>query len=267
MPLISIIMGTFNGASKISRSIESIIEQTFTDWELIICNDGSTDNTCEVLEEYAKKDLRINIINNEKNSGLAVSLNNCLKKAKGIYIARMDDDDFSHPDRLQKEVDFLINNPEYSIVSTGRNFFDETGVWGTDNNGGPKTNIDVFKGDYFAHPTVLVRKECYDSVDGYSTYPGIGREEDTDLWCKMYAKGYKGYVLNEVLFDYYESLSSMARRKYKYRIAEFKIKMKYRKEMKIPFYCLLFAIKPLVVGVLPNFIVKNHHKKVFAKGK
>lgn len=98
MPRVSIIMGVYNGFKRMDRSIQSIIEQTYKDWEFIICDDGSSDDSYKKLQEYATKDNRIVVIKNVQNAGLAQTLNNCLKEVKGEYVARMDDDDYSHPD-------------------------------------------------------------------------------------------------------------------------------------------------------------------------
>ena len=91
--LVSIIMGVYNGADALSQAIDSIIAQTYTHWELIACDDSSTDDTPKILFDYAKRDSRIVVIHNEKNCGLAASLNHCLKYVRGTYIARMDCDD------------------------------------------------------------------------------------------------------------------------------------------------------------------------------
>lgn len=265
MPKVSIIMGVYNGAHRMDKSIQSIINQTFKDWEFIICDDGSSDGSFEKLQEYAKKDTRVIAIKNPKNAGLAQTLNNCLSVAKGQYIARMDDDDYSYPDRLEKEVSFLDTHPEYDIVAGGRKMVDEKGIWGKDSFTGERSNLDIFRGITFVHPTVMVRKEAYDRVGGYSTYEGIGREEDTDLWCKMYIDGSKGFIIPDIMLDYFESRNSMTRRKYKYRISEAKIKVKYRKALGISVLYLPLALKPLVVGLLPNAVIKMYHKTKFKK--
>lgn len=260
-------MGVYNGYKRMDRSIQSIINQTYTDWELIVCDDGSGDQSYEKLMYYATKDSRIVVIKNNSNEGLAKTLNNCLNLAKGEYIARMDDDDYSHPERLYKEVDFLDDHKEYDIVATGRNMVDDNGVWGVDIFKGERNNLDVFKGSTFAHPTVMVRKKAYDIVGGYSTYPGIGREEDTDLWCKMYASGFRGFITGEILLDYFESRTSMNRRKFKYRIAETRVKLKYRKALKISFFSIFWAFKPIIVGLLPSYVVEKYHRHIFNNAK
>jgi len=256
-------MGVYNGFDRLDRSIQSIINQTYKDWEFIVCDDGSIDGSYARLLRYSEEDSRIVVIKNDQNSGLAKTLNNCLAIVSGEYVARMDDDDYSHPNRMEEEVRFLDDHPEYAIVATGRNMMDEIGIWGEDTFEGERTNIDIFKGKMFAHPTVMIRKEAYDKVKGYSTYKGIGREEDTDLWCKMYSSGYKGYVIGEKLLDYFESRISMQRRKYKYRFSETKIKLKYRRELGVPFYMIPYAFKPLLVGLLPKAVVEMHHRRIF----
>ena len=97
-------MGTHNGEKTIERAINSILSQSFSDFEFIICNDCSTDSTAQILKDCQNKDKRIVIISNENQSGLAASLNKCIEISNGEYIARMDDDDVSHLDRFDKQV-------------------------------------------------------------------------------------------------------------------------------------------------------------------
>ncbi|MBR5130589.1 MAG: glycosyltransferase family 2 protein [Alphaproteobacteria bacterium] len=123
-PLISVIMSTYGRSSSdnnlLSNSIESILNQTETDFEFIIINDGSSDDTDNVLNYFSKKDPRIKILKNSTNKGLPYSLNKGLEIAKGKYIARMDDDDWSYPSRFQKQVAFLEKNKD--IIATGCSF-------------------------------------------------------------------------------------------------------------------------------------------------
>ena len=119
-PKISVILPTYNREDMLPRALDSILQQTFTDFELIVINDGSADKTQEILEEYAAKDQRIKIIKHEQNKGLVAGLNEGLERAKGEYIARMDDDDVSYPKRLEKQLAYMEAHPEYAAV----------GVWG-----------------------------------------------------------------------------------------------------------------------------------------
>lgn len=118
-PLISVIFPCYNAESFIQYSLESVINQDYKNIEIICINDGSSDNTLDILVDYQKKDPRIIIINNEKNLGLISSLNNALTCIKGEYFARMDADDYSPPNRISKQLNFLLNNQHVQIVSSG----------------------------------------------------------------------------------------------------------------------------------------------------
>ena len=117
-PVISVVMSTYNRSDLLPRAIDSILNQTYKDFEFIIINDGSTDGTSDVLKSYAARDKRIRIIENEGNKGLVYSLNRGLDLARGKYIAMMNDDDFSLPVRFQVQANFLNQNPSITVVGT-----------------------------------------------------------------------------------------------------------------------------------------------------
>ena len=125
--LVSIIMGVYNEEKTLERCLDSIIAQTYDNWELIVCDDCSDDGTVGILEKYIKKDNRIKLLRNEKNIRLAASLNKCLDAAKGEYIARMDADDISLPNRLEKQVKFLEEHEDIDCVGSNMVVFDESG--------------------------------------------------------------------------------------------------------------------------------------------
>lgn len=119
MAKVSIIMGIYNCAATLPEAIDSILAQTFSDWQLVLCDDGSKDSTYTVAESYQEKfPNKIVLLQNERNMGLNHTLNRCLQIANGEYVARMDGDDISLPTRLEKEARFLDAHPEYAIVST-----------------------------------------------------------------------------------------------------------------------------------------------------
>ena len=124
-PKVSVIMPAYNVERYIGEAIESILNQTFTDFELIILNDYSTDKTLEIIKKYARKDKRIKFKNNQKNMGFIASLNRCLDIAQGKYIAKMDSDDISLPTRLEKQVAYLDNHPEVGLVGVGYRAFEK----------------------------------------------------------------------------------------------------------------------------------------------
>lgn len=115
--LISVVMSVYNGQKYLAEAIESILNQTFADFEFIIIDDGSTDKSLEIIQSFSQKDNRIRIIQNEKNIGLTASLNKGISQASGEYVARMDADDISMPERLAKQVEILESDPSTVLVS------------------------------------------------------------------------------------------------------------------------------------------------------
>lgn len=259
---VSVIMGVYNGEQRIEKALHSILEQSYQNFEVIVCDDGSTDKSIEVIQKMADIDKRIKLLTNRTNLGLAKTLNKCLGCARGEYIARMDDDDYSHRDRFLKQVEFLNQNPRYAIVGSSRNLFDDHGIWGTDCIYGERTKIDIFKGHSFPHPSVMMRKSAIQNVGGYSVSPETQRTEDYDLWCKMYSKGNIGFNLSDILLDYYESSDSYKKRKFKYRLCHYQLVRKWRKEFNLPLSYHIYALRPLLVGLLPvKALVKYHQLK------
>ncbi|MFW6383201.1 MAG: glycosyltransferase family 2 protein, partial [Nanoarchaeota archaeon] len=125
-PKVSVLMPAYNSQDYISDAIESILSQTYTDFEFVIIDDCSTDDTWKIIKKYAKNDKRIKAFKNVKNSGVTVSLNNGLEKCSGDYIARMDSDDVSLPKRLEKQVE-VLENGKADVVGTNIYFIDEQG--------------------------------------------------------------------------------------------------------------------------------------------
>src|SRR5687768_10604451 len=129
LPSISVLMSVYNGARYLSQSIESILAQTFSDFEFIIIDDCSSDSTPQILNEYARQDSRIRIIRNSENKGLTASLNIGLTQAQGRYIARQDADDISLPQRFEKQIHYLEAHPETIVVSSNIGIIDNTGQY------------------------------------------------------------------------------------------------------------------------------------------
>lgn len=192
-PIISIILPTYNGGGRIVRSIQSVQQQSFQDWELIIIIDGSTDATFERVVQIAQNDPRIVILNNEKNQGIQKALNNGLKKSQGKYIARIDDDDqWIDTQKLQKQYDFLENNSDYVLVGTGMIVIDNQGK-GLGRYVFAEKDEDLRKKilgqNCFAHPSVLFRKNIVDELEGYSEKVKYKHVEDHELWLRMGQNG------------------------------------------------------------------------------
>lgn len=252
-PSISIIMGVHNLSPRWKDAIKSIRKQTCQDWECIICDDGSSDDSFDKLKKLESKDKRFIIIRNQKNLGLAAALNKCIKYAKGEFIARMDDDDKSMVERLAIERVFLRNHPEYSFVSS--NYLIDNGKKLTN-----KKNIECPKAENFLwtspflHPATMFRKEDLERVHGYSEGKLTSKSEDYNLYMKLYSIGFKGYNIQKPLYIYYIGSKNLTRRsQYIYRIYDVKVRLDGFRALKIPPYKYFpFLLKPLVVGLIPT---------------
>lgn len=129
---ISVIMGAYNVQNLwiFEKAINSVLRQTMQDFELIVCDDGSTDNTYQMLRRFARQDRRIRVIRSQKRCGLGAALNRCLFIARGDLIARQDADDLSMPDSFRQQAAFLEGHPQISFVGTNVTLFDQNGSWG-----------------------------------------------------------------------------------------------------------------------------------------
>lgn len=261
-PEISIIMGIYNCATTLDEALESILNQTYTDWKMIMCDDASSDDTYQVAEKYVRQyPDKFILIKNPQNMGLNYTLNHCLKYADTKYIARMDGDDISLPQRFEKEISFLESNPQYAIVSTQMECFDEQGIFGKSSNSGEPYPTDIVKGTPFCHAPCMVKREAYEAVGGYSVSKKLLRVEDYELWVKMYEAGYKGYNLPEVLYRMRDDRNATRRRKFRYRINEAYVKFLAVKKLKLKKIYLLYMLRPILVGILPTSIYTYLHKK------
>ncbi len=262
---ISVIMGAFNSdPDKLLIAVNSILKQTYDNFELIICDDCSTDEkTAICLKQLAQKDDRVVLLHNFINMGLAQSLNNCIKVAKGKYIARMDDDDYSHPDRFEKQVGFLNNHPEIGLVGCAINLFDDNGIWGSVKNVERPQKEDFLFATPFTHPTIMVKKEAYLKVNGYCAEKRTKRTEDYDLFMRLYSEGIKGFNLQDCLFDYRMDSNGYKKQKFRYRIDEAVIKYRGFKKMGLLPRGYIYLIKPIVSGLIPGSIKSRLYKKRF----
>ena len=259
---ISVIMGIYNCEEYLEEAIQCILDQTYTDWELIMCDDGSSDQTYSIAEKYEKLyPNKIRLLKNIENKGLNYTLNRCLQVATGDYIARMDGDDRCSADRFEKEVAVLDNRNDISIVSSHLEYFDEEGVWGICRYKEYPQKKDFLRGSQFCHAASMVRKEAFEKVDGYTVDQRLLRVEDYHLWMKMYAEGYKGYNIQEPLYQMRDDKNAYNRRKFKYRINETYVKMRIIKVFNLPVYSYLLALKPIIIGLLPAGLYNFMHKR------
>lgn len=201
-PDISVIMSVYNGEEYLAETIESVINQTFKNWELVAVNDCSSDKTAEILEFYANKEPRIKVINNEVNLKLPASLNKAINNSNGKYIARMDADDICMPDRLQKQFEFMEQNPNTDLSSC-RFLTLKNGVYASGGAGGRTDDKAIsamlLVANPILHPGVIAKAEvmkefCYDTT--------LTCTEDLELWTRLALGGKKMAILPECLLIY-----------------------------------------------------------------
>ena len=201
-PDISVIMGVYNGEEFISETIESLINQTFTNWELIVINDCSTDSTGEILKKTAERDPRIKVYNNEINLRLPSSLNKAISFSSGKYIARMDADDICLPDRFEKQFKFMEENPHITLSSC-RFMTVKNGVYMSGGCGG-RCDSESMRSlllvtNPILHPGVIARAEVMKEL----LYdPACTCTEDLNLWTRMVKNNFKLEILPEYLLVY-----------------------------------------------------------------
>lgn len=202
---VTILMSTYNAEKYIAETIESILNQTYKDFELLISEDGSTDNTLNIIKKYAEKDKRIKIFAHE-NMGASHSYNRAMELIENEWIARMDADDIMMPNRIERQVAFIQENPDLAVASSF--------VYNIDENGkiiakyeSPLTNREIVadrvKRNHaigFHHPAVIMRKSVVQEVGGYRQ--AFWPTEDLDLWNRITERGYIVLVQPEYLLKY-----------------------------------------------------------------
>ena len=192
-------MPVYNGEKYLRESIDSVLNQTFKDFEFIIINDGSKDNSLGIIKKYARKDKRIILINNPKNKGLQFSLNAGLKIAKGKYIARMDQDDISHTKRLEIQYDYLEKNPPIFLIGSSAIVIDENGnklgVFKKYDNY-KKIKKKLLKNNCIIHPLIMFRNE------GVLYREKFKMSEDYDFYLRLLSDGKKITNLPDFLLKY-----------------------------------------------------------------
>lgn len=201
---ISIGIPFFNAECYLEGAIKSIIQQSLKDWELILVDDGSTDNSLDIARSFAQKDTRIRVISDGFNKKLPYRLNQIIKESKGEYIARMDADDLIHPDRLKIQLEFLENNKNFDLVSTGIiSINDKNQIKGIRKVDEVYSEFSEIKRHYpIVHASILARKTWY-SRNNYNTK--MPRSQDYELWCRAISKNdLKLAVLPEALYYYRE---------------------------------------------------------------
>lgn len=201
-PDISVIMSVYNGEEYLREAIESVRNQTFKNWELVVINDCSADSTAAILDEFAAKDERIKVHTNEVNLKLPASLNKAISLSVGKYIARMDADDICLPDRFEKQYKFMEENPDISLSSC-RFMTVKNGVYMSGGAGGRHDNEALrallLVANPILHPGVIAKSEVMKKLNYDTT---LTCTEDLELWTRMASENQKMEILRECLLIY-----------------------------------------------------------------
>lgn len=251
-PRVSIAMGIYNCETTLAEAIDCIIAQTYVDWELILCDDGSTDGTLTVAETYAAREPRVRVVRNARNLGLNHALNHCLRVARGEFYARMDGDDTCTPDRLARLVQALDEHPEVALVSSWMTCYDRQGTWGLIRTKPRPDRRDFLGGSPFVHAACMMRTSVLRSLDGYGTEPWLRRAEDLDLWFRLYREGHRGLNLQEPLYHMRDDRAARRRRTLRSRLDEARVLWRGFGMLGLPLPSRIRALRPLLIGLLPS---------------
>lgn len=252
-PKISVVLPAYNASEHLAEAIESILAQTFKDFELLIIDDASTDNTYEIAKRYSDKDPRVKIIQNKKNLNIGGTLNRGINEAQADIIARMDSDDIALPRRFELQYELINSDPEIAVVGGDIIVLEENGHthirnYESDSN---KMKKKILRYLPFAHPTTMFRKKyvveagCYD--------PAKSPSEDMNLWIKLGTKYKFGSVTEPVLKYRMYSSSSSNKKLRKVEINTIKMRIEAVTKYNYPwtFFDLAFNISQLLTIWIP----------------
>lgn len=265
--MISVIIGVYNEEERVARAIESVLFGTYTDIEIVVVDDGSTDKTPQVLDRIAAMDTRVKVITLEKNGGLAHALNVALEAASGEYIARMDADDYSYPTRLDEQLKYLLANPELDFCGTAARLVDGAVAWGIRQYPAEITAHTLYSYNPFIHPSMFFKRSVLNAVGGYRDEDDTWRCEDYDLYFRLYGAGFFGGNMQEILLDYFEPKDSAARHTAKSRKNEYLVRKRGAKLLHAGIRGRLLAYKPLIYRFIPKRLYNSLHNSKFHDGE
>ena len=246
-PLVSVIMPSYNAENYIAKSIESVLHQTYSNWELIITDDCSSDSTPLVVQSYSANEPRIDFAIAKKHSGIAGTRNQCVARAKGHFIAFLDNDDLWHPEKLEKQVRFMIENGcafSYSAYELMRE--DGTSKGKTIKTAGVISYNKYLRNTIIGSGTIMLDQ----TQTGSLVMPDNATSDDMALWCKILKDGHKAYPIPEVLMKYRIRSNSASANKWNAAKDVWRV---YRKQERLPFFRALFCF----VGYAFNAIIKR----------
>lgn len=261
-PLVSIVMATYNEPQEfITASIESVLVQTYTNWELLIADDSTNEGTIQIIDSFAQKDKRIKIIREKTRMGFVKALNIGLKYSKGIYIARMDGDDIALPDRLEKEIDYLQKNQDVDVIGGAMNIINEKGEIVSERFyplGGYKLHLWTIFRNPLAHPTVMFRSTIVQ--EGFFYNEEQKKAEDIEFWLRLKKNKFNIQNLPDKVLNYrvVGNLGLKRNREnwlYNFRARKMNFCWRY------PLFSILSIIISFMFVITPNKVVKYIYKR------
>lgn len=253
---VSVIMSEYNTPPcQLKKAIQSILDQTYTQFEFIIVNDGKSKQLEKIVREI--NDDRIIIVQNEKNIGLPKSLNKAIDKAKNEYLVRMDTDDIAYPNRIARLVEYITAHPEYAVVGSSIQIFDENGEREKIIRDVEINRNLLMKRIAPVHPSVIMKKSAIKSVGGYKNY---NRCEDFVLWSELLLSDYKIRIIPDILLKYHLGQDDFSKRKLKHRRDELKARWKYYNKMGATPIQKLSIIKSVISALIPSKILYKYKK-------
>lgn len=257
---VSVIMAEYStDVNLLKSSIQSILNQTFKNFELIIIDDCGRNDLKKIVDEF--NDSRIVVYKNEKNMGLIYSLNKAISKAKGEYLVRMDTDDYSYPNRIEQQYNYIKEHPQYAVVGMRCDYFDGNKIYGTSSKSGEITKKDLLLGVPITHPTVIMKKDIIEKVGGYQDFH---RCEDYALWIELFSQGYKLCVMPEIGIRYTIRPVDYEKRNLKTRKGLFKLIKTNYKKLNPPIHIVVFVyLKNIIAGIMPAKLMLKYHNKKF----
>ena len=250
-------MSSYDGSQYLRTAVESVLSQTFSDFEFLIIDDASKDDTLALFKEYQKKDNRIQIVENKTNQGLTKNLNTLIKMSKGEYLARFDDDDVSFPQRFAAQAQYLDAHPECALVGSWAEIINENGdVIRTVKYPTEPAVLkkDLIKYNPFFHPAIMMRKDAVDAIGDYDEH--FRYAQDYELYLRL-SKKYAIANVGEILIQYRENKSSITTTKNKAQVG-FVIEAKYKalRDGDYPWYEYRQLIRLCVIYMLPAGVKK-----------
>jgi len=254
-PEVSIVMSVYNGEKYLKNSIESILDQTYKDFEFLIIDDCSSDKSADILKEYQALDRRIKLFFNRENKGLTTNLNFLIRKSKGEYIVRMDADDISFKERVEKQLHFFSKHHEIDVLGSSAIDIDENGKI-IRYRSVPTSDQDIkkmiLKLSPIIHPTVMFKKKSLEKINFYNEK--YRTSQDLDMWFRAMSIGLKFHNLEEPLLYYRYESNYKKKRNLGFRINDFKIRINGYKVNKIPLIYWYNLFIPIFLGILPDKI-------------